>query len=118
VNRIAKKTLESVIKKADWASEQASLLVGDAGDERSNPGRIRRFYTASYKDLDFFDKEWYSCFYDKRDQNWEINYVWSIVMTTVVNGRSAYNEDNRLRETMKDFARALVKDIHERVNNM
>ncbi len=105
-------------KKVDWASEQATVLVGETGDEGSNAGRIRRFYTASYKDLDFFDQEWYSCFYDKRDQNWEINYVWSVVMSTVVNGRSAFNEDQGSREGTKAFARALVKEIYEYVDKM
>ena len=118
INRFAKKTLQSVVQRVDWAAEQANVLVGDPGDESSNAGRIRRFYTASYKDLDLFDQEWYSCFYDKRDQNWEINYVWSVIMTTIVNGRSAFNEDQGKRESMKAFARILVTEIQEYVDNM
>ncbi len=107
-----------MVQKADWASDQVKVLIGQPGDESANSGVIRRFYTASYKDLDLFDEEWYSCFYDKRDQSWEINYVWSVIMTTIVNGRSAKNEDQNSRETMKEFARALVEEIQDFVDNM
>ncbi len=118
INRFAKKTLQSVVQRADWAAEQANVVLGEPGDETSNPGRIRRFYTASYKDLDNFDKEWYACFYDKRDQNWEINYVWSVILATIVNGRSAFNEDHQSREPMKAFARTVLTEIQDYVENM
>jgi hypothetical protein len=39
-------------------------------------------------------------------------------MTTIVNARSAYNEDKGTREPMKAFARAIVKEIQDYVDNM
>jgi hypothetical protein len=39
-------------------------------------------------------------------------------MTTVVNGRSAYNEDTGVREPMKVFARAIVSEIQDYAENM
>jgi len=113
-----KKTLQNVKQQVNWASEKVKLLVGEPRTEDGNAGRIRRFYTAAYKDLDFFDEEWYECFYDKRDQDWLINYVWAVVMTTVVNGRSAFNEDHGTREPTKAFARAIVSEIQDYVDNM
>lgn len=118
MNRIVKKTLQNVKRQVDWESEKAKVLLGDPASEEGNPGRIRRFYTSAYKDLDVFDEEWYACFYDKRDQDWLINYLWSVIMTTVVNGRSAYNEDKGVREPMKVFARAIVSEIQDYAENM
>lgn len=118
LNRIGKKTLQGVGNKVDWASIQASAILGEPAGEDSNPGRIRRFYTAAYKDLDVFDQEWYSCFYDKRDQDWKINYAWSVLAATIVNGRSAFNEDLGAREPMKVFARKVVDELQDYAENM
>jgi hypothetical protein len=113
-----KKTLQSKQKAIDWTAEKARLLLGETGAEGSNPGRIRRFYTNTYKALDIFDQMWYECQYEKRDRDWKVNYAWSVILAAMVNARSAYKESLWQREPMKQFARELVSELQDYADNM
>src|SRR5687767_8867475 len=89
-----------------------------ASGENSNSGRIRRFYTNNYKSLDQFDQLWYECRYDKRENNWQTNYTWAIILDCVINARSAYCENQRIIEPLKDFIRSLHSEILEYVKGL
>jgi hypothetical protein len=102
---------------ASWSDLLVETAVGPFVGEGGPPSRIRRFYSQSYKALDRFDAEWYECFYDKRDQNWEVCYTWALIMTTIINARAAYNENLKRRESIKTFARSLIPEIQSHVKN-
>jgi hypothetical protein len=92
IDRIVKKTLAVKQDALTWANVRMEAAVLDpVPGPDSTPGRIRSFYTKSYKSLDQFDQLWYEVQYDKR-QTWECNYVWAIIVASIINGRSAYCE--------------------------
>jgi hypothetical protein len=80
----------------------------------STPGRIRSFYTKSYKSLDQFDQLWYEVQYDKR-QNWQCCYLWAIILDCIINGRAAYCETHDIHVPMKDFMRTFVQELRAHV---
>ena len=116
IDRIVKKTLAVKQDALTWANVRMEAAVLDPmpGPD-STPGRIRSFYTKSYKSLDQFDQLWSEVQYDKR-QNWECNYVWAIVVDSIINGRSAYCESNGVHVSMKDFMRAFMTQLRAHVH--
>lgn len=81
-------------------------------------GRIRRFYTGTYKSLDQFDSMWYECSYQKRDRNWVTCFAWAVILASVINARSAYCEASGKREPVKTFVRELVTELHGYISNL
>lgn len=98
---------------------QIEAAVGDvAAGVDSVCGRVRLFYTNTYKSLDQFDQLWYECCYDKRDHAWQTCYTWAVILDSVVNARSAYCENLRSVEPLKSFVEELIKDIQESVKTI
>jgi hypothetical protein len=62
VKRILKKTLAC---KEDLDTKLEDAVGSPASGETSVSGRIRRYYTNTYKSLDQFDQIWYECTYTK-----------------------------------------------------
>lgn len=112
--RLINAALELKKDEQAWAETLLASSIGDTvGGESSNSGRLRRFYTNSYKSLDQFDALWYEIFYDKRDTHWETVFLWAMVLDCVINGRAMYCELNAVKEPIKDFARGVVMEIKE-----
>ena len=114
-----KETLSVKEDKLSWANTLTEAAVGDAmGGETSIPGRLRRFYTNTYKSLDQFDQIWYELSYGKRDHDWQTCYIWAIILAAVVNARSAFCESKGQKEPPKEFVRGLIKEIRDYTKNL
>lgn len=114
MHRIVKKTLEAKKNSLEWHKTLMESEVSEvARGEDSTPGRLRRFYTKTYKSLDQFDQIWYDLCYSKRDKSWSTCYIWSVVLAAIVNSRSAYCEVHQLKEPAKDFSRNLIQEIQD-----
>lgn len=104
--------------KNDLATIVAAKVGDVANGEDSISGRIRRFYTKTYKSLDQFDQLWYECRYEKRDPSWLSCYTWAVVLDCVLNARSAYCENRGSVEPLKTFIVAIIKEIQEYVKKL
>jgi hypothetical protein len=108
-----KKTLES---REDINTQIEASVGAFAIGEECPSGRIRRYYTSSYKSLDQFDQLWYECRYDRREKSWETCYTWAVILACVINARSAYCEHLESVEPLKTFIKALVSEIYDYAN--
>jgi hypothetical protein len=103
----------------DDMKTQIEAAVGPFGVGEGCPsGRIRRYYTQSYKSLDQFDQLWYECRYDRREKSWETCFTWAVILDCVINARSAYCEHVESVEPLKTFIRALIPELYEYANKL
>jgi hypothetical protein len=105
-----KKTLAC---KEDLDTKLEDAVGSPASGEASVSGRIRRYYTNTYKSLDQFDQLWYECTYTKRDRAWETCYAWAVILDCFINARSAYCEYYEKTEPIKTFLRAVISEIRD-----
>lgn len=114
IKRIVKKSLEPKSDQFSWCTTLLENVVSEvAHGDTSTPGRMRRFYTNTYKSLDQFDQLWYEISYDKRDRDWRTCYIWSVLLGCVINARAAYCEDRQAMEPMKAFVRGLIDELRD-----
>lgn len=105
--------MKNTLEERDKLETQVLAAVGDhAAGEDCPSGRIRRYYTSSYKSLDQFDQLWYECCYDRREKSWETWYTWAVLLDCVINARSAYCELTESIEPMKAFVAALIQELY------
>jgi Transposase IS4 len=110
--RIVKKTLAYKSDDYEWTTTLMEATLGTAAaGEASNCGRIRRYYTNTYKALDRFDQMWYDIQYSKRDRSWATCYTWAVIVDCVLNARSAYCELVGKIEPVKVFTNELISEI-------
>jgi hypothetical protein len=105
--------VKHTLEGRDQSETQILAAVGAyALGDMCTSGRIRRYYTSSYKCLDQFDQLWYECRYDRREKSWETCYTWAVLLDCVINARSAYCEQTESVEPLKAFIAALIPELY------